>query len=265
MLQKNFGKPTVNTTNNHVTFTNLAPRTPAEHYWASRAQKAEALLSARERHYEEIGKIREEEAELQLLENRYKEKYSNLERLVFILVVAVLFLIGLIVYLISYSRETMQSLWLSYVNTASLTSLIRWRIAGTLGLSQREDSNGRSNNRINFHFHLPSHFTIPILSPWTSVTEQQTSHTTRGTTSTSFLLVIFLLAILIASIIYLRVSRHLKQSVEKGRADDRAIGPVPSSFWQLLRIFNCLPSLGFWAWARSWGYQILGLLGLAPR
>lgn len=47
--------------NNHVSFTNLSPQTPAEHYWASRALKAEALLSAREKHYEEVGRVREEE------------------------------------------------------------------------------------------------------------------------------------------------------------------------------------------------------------
>jgi hypothetical protein len=45
---------------NHVSFTNLSPRTPAEHYWASRALKAEALLSAREKHFEEVGKVRED-------------------------------------------------------------------------------------------------------------------------------------------------------------------------------------------------------------
>ena len=46
---------------NHVPFTNLSPQTPAEQYWASRALKAEALLSAREKHFEEVGKVREEE------------------------------------------------------------------------------------------------------------------------------------------------------------------------------------------------------------
>jgi hypothetical protein len=44
----------------HVPFTNLSPQTPAEHYWASRALKAEALLSAREKHFEEVGKVRED-------------------------------------------------------------------------------------------------------------------------------------------------------------------------------------------------------------
>jgi hypothetical protein len=48
--------------NNHISFTNLSPQSPSEHYWASRAQKAEALLSAREKHFEEIGRVREEEA-----------------------------------------------------------------------------------------------------------------------------------------------------------------------------------------------------------
>lgn len=50
-----------NQSKNFVSFTNLSPQTAAEHYWASRALKAEALLSAREKHFEEVGKVRQDE------------------------------------------------------------------------------------------------------------------------------------------------------------------------------------------------------------
>jgi hypothetical protein len=102
------GKVTPSTDIRHIPFTNLTPQTPSEHYWATRAQKAEALLSAREKHYEEIGKIREEEAlkrtvcldyfaqdilsisfvllmaqaEIQALERGYRAKRGSLEKLV---------------------------------------------------------------------------------------------------------------------------------------------------------------------------------------
>ncbi len=63
-LQKNPKSPQISTavnSNNHVPFTNLAPQTPTEHYWASRAFKAEALLAAGEKHHEEVGRVRKEE------------------------------------------------------------------------------------------------------------------------------------------------------------------------------------------------------------
>ena len=50
-----------NQSKNFVSFTNLSPQASAEHYWASRALKAEALLSAREKHFEEVGKVRQDE------------------------------------------------------------------------------------------------------------------------------------------------------------------------------------------------------------
>lgn len=53
--------PAATNGNNHVPFTNLAPQTPTEHYWTSRALKAEALLAARERHHEEVERVRKEE------------------------------------------------------------------------------------------------------------------------------------------------------------------------------------------------------------
>jgi len=89
--------------NGHIAFTNLAPQTPSELYWASRAQKAEALLAAREKHYEEIEVIRQEESlkrhvrlvslcpsgpdltdkqiELQTLEEKLRGRERNLERI----------------------------------------------------------------------------------------------------------------------------------------------------------------------------------------
>lgn len=53
--------PATSNANNHISFTNLAPQTPTEHYWTSRALKAEALLAARERHHEEVERVRKEE------------------------------------------------------------------------------------------------------------------------------------------------------------------------------------------------------------
>jgi len=89
--------------NSHIAFTNLAPQTPSELYWASRAQKAEALLAAREKHCEEIERVRQEESfkchvrsaflcptgpdltdrqtELEALEEKLREKERNLERI----------------------------------------------------------------------------------------------------------------------------------------------------------------------------------------
>jgi len=89
--------------NGHIAFTNLAPQTPSELYWASRAQKAEALLATREKHYEEIEGIRQEESskrhvrlaslcpsgpdltdkqiELQALEEKLRGRERNLEKI----------------------------------------------------------------------------------------------------------------------------------------------------------------------------------------
>jgi len=89
--------------NGHVAFTNLAPQTPSELYWVSRAQKAEALLAAREKHYGEIEGIRQEESskrnvrlvfscstgldltdkqiELQALEEKLRGRERNLEKI----------------------------------------------------------------------------------------------------------------------------------------------------------------------------------------
>jgi len=100
------------TGNGHVAFTNLAPQTPSELYWASRAQKAEALLAAREKNYEEIEGIRQEESskrhvrlvslcptgsdltdkqiELQALEEKLREREKNLEKILVCLLLPML-------------------------------------------------------------------------------------------------------------------------------------------------------------------------------
>ncbi|KAF7763935.1 hypothetical protein Agabi119p4_8472 [Agaricus bisporus var. burnettii] len=95
-----------NQSKNFVSFTNLSPQTSAEHYWASRALKAEALLSAREKHFEEVGKVRQDEEakrknELQSLEARYKEKYNNLERLLVVLALVMALLLVLLTYVVA--------------------------------------------------------------------------------------------------------------------------------------------------------------------
>jgi hypothetical protein len=40
-----------------------------------------------------------------------------------------------------------------------------WSWSGSSHLNKKE----RNSSRFNFHLHLPSHFTVPILSPWSSV------------------------------------------------------------------------------------------------
>ncbi|EKM76712.1 hypothetical protein AGABI1DRAFT_131007 [Agaricus bisporus var. burnettii JB137-S8] len=147
-----------NQSKNFVSFTNLSPQTSAEHYWASRALKAEALLSAREKHFEEVGKD-----ELQSLEARYKEKYNNLERLLVVLALVMALLLVLLTYVVASHNNAGLS---NATNTPGFPFLsFLWSRSGISNLSKQEFI----PNRFNLHLHLPSHFTIPILSPWSSV------------------------------------------------------------------------------------------------
>jgi len=87
-------------------------------------------------------------------------------------------LVGLLILLVtalacflSASRVTTQGSNFRQAMISPFASLLYWPL-GTLGLLNHKNTDYRSRSSLNFHFHLPSHFTIPILSPWTSVVQQ---------------------------------------------------------------------------------------------
>ncbi|KAF5356863.1 hypothetical protein D9756_006449 [Leucocoprinus leucothites] len=271
-LHKNSGSPTrpLKNSGNHIQFTNLAPQTPTEHYWASRAQKAEALLAAREKHYEEIGRVREEESskrntELRALEEKLREKHSKLEKLLFVLVGIVVFLVALLVYLVTTSRNPTQAANLGYAVTAPLVSLLRWPTT-SLGLLQHDSAKDRSGGRLNLHFHFPSHFTIPILSPWTSVVERQTSHVSSAAgSSSSYLIFISLLAVAASLVVYFHFSQRSSSS-QKAASEHRSPNPSTGRIWQLLSpLLGAATSSSLLGVAWKWGYELLRLFGLVRR
>ncbi|KAH9477891.1 hypothetical protein JR316_0010123 [Psilocybe cubensis] len=136
-------------TNVNMNTMHMQPLTAKEQYWATRALKAEALLAAHEDHKKEIKNLgyahdMKRERELVQLAKEQKEKHDTLEKLVRLLVGIVFLLIGVVVYLAThYARHSMllqhkqQEKW--------------WSMIGA------------------------SHFTIPILSPFTSVVEHESS------------------------------------------------------------------------------------------
>ncbi|KAL0946258.1 hypothetical protein HGRIS_012513 [Hohenbuehelia grisea] len=118
------------------------PRTPTEQYWAARAIAAESMLSARASHQQELraASYREElkrSKDLAALSKANDEKHKSLERLVLILLACVVALISGVIFLAARAQHRVE------VKRPWWTS--------------------------------PSHFTIPILSPFTSVVEQETS------------------------------------------------------------------------------------------
>ncbi|KAF8198999.1 hypothetical protein BJ912DRAFT_685827 [Pholiota molesta] len=125
------------------------PLTATEQYWATRALRAEALLEAQHAHKKEVQTMgaahdMQRERELSALAKEYKEKHAYLERLLIFLLALIVLLVLLIIYLTThYTRHSLlmqskqQERW--------------WSAIGA------------------------SHFTIPILSPFTSVVEQETS------------------------------------------------------------------------------------------
>ncbi|KAF9010258.1 hypothetical protein BDQ17DRAFT_1347843 [Cyathus striatus] len=125
------------------TFPNtIRPQTSVEQYWAARALKAEALLSAQDRHDNELRNVTSIQDDRRLkeiaeLNQQYNEKHAVMERLVIILIGSIVSLVALIIYLAAhYTQET---------------------------------------NSRRSRWSLPLHFTIPILSPFTSVVEHETS------------------------------------------------------------------------------------------
>ncbi|EAU89632.1 hypothetical protein CC1G_02521 [Coprinopsis cinerea okayama7 len=126
------------------TLESLEPLTAKEQYWATRALQAEALLKVKDMHHREVKTMSysqdmKRSREIQQLLKQHEAKHASLEKLVLILMATVIVLVLLIIYLaIHHARHAskVQKSWISG---------------------------------------LPSHFTIPILSPFTSVVEKETS------------------------------------------------------------------------------------------
>ncbi|PBL03077.1 hypothetical protein ARMGADRAFT_1551 [Armillaria gallica] len=119
----------------------VTPRSRVEQYWAARALTAEALLSARTEHHRELrtlsfGEELKRSRERNALMKANEDKISRMEKLTWALLGVIVFLAILIV-------------WMSHVNQHRTQRPQRWL--------------------------LPSHFTIPILSPFTSVVEKEVS------------------------------------------------------------------------------------------
>ncbi|KIJ16380.1 hypothetical protein PAXINDRAFT_132294 [Paxillus involutus ATCC 200175] len=117
-----------------------APRTKVEQYWAARALVAETLLSARVQHQGELTGMRlaEEEkraTDIAALVHANDQRQNKLERFLVIIVACLVVLLGSVVYV--------------------MTKLI-------------------APDHTAKHKSSPSHFTIPILSPFTSVVEHET-------------------------------------------------------------------------------------------
>ncbi|KJA21389.1 hypothetical protein HYPSUDRAFT_67735 [Hypholoma sublateritium FD-334 SS-4] len=125
------------------------PMTAPEQYWATRALRAEALLEAHLTHKKEVQTVGEahdvrREREIGALAKEYKEKHASLEGLLHFLFVLISILVLVIIYLTTHftrhsllMQDKQQERW--------------WSAIGA------------------------SHFTIPVLSPFTSVIEQETS------------------------------------------------------------------------------------------
>ncbi|KAI0922717.1 hypothetical protein AcV5_009614 [Taiwanofungus camphoratus] len=118
----------------------MRPVSSAEHYWAARALTAEALLSVRAAHNRDLRALQTEEEErrfreLTTLQRAHHERHANLEKLMALLLICFATFTFMVVYGLSRHHHRASS--------------SRWL--------------------------LPSHFTIPILSPFSSVVEHETS------------------------------------------------------------------------------------------
>lgn len=122
------------------------PMSPAEQYWAARALTAETLLSAAEAHQREVRSAVDAEEEKRLrditvLQKAHSERERKMERVVMFSGVFIALLVAVLVYLLVDHHHARPK--------GPAPSM--WGVA------------------------LPSHFTIPILSPWTSVVEHEAS------------------------------------------------------------------------------------------
>ncbi|KAH9944906.1 hypothetical protein B0H21DRAFT_694320 [Amylocystis lapponica] len=118
----------------------VRPVSTAEHYWAARALTAEALLSVRTAHHREVHAIAAEgeekcTRELAALQRVHDRWHAKVERLVIVLLACLVAFVSAVIYILSRGHAR---------SPAS-----RWSV--------------------------PSHFTIPILSPFASVVEHETS------------------------------------------------------------------------------------------
>lgn len=123
-------------------WSSVLPKSRTEQYWAARALSAETLLTARTEHQWEIRDLtryQEERrsTEVAALTKAHDERLAKLEKLIIIL-------IGVLVLFAA-------ALFFVYVTSAPL--------------NPRNDPRGKSF----------AHFTIPILSPFASVVEHETS------------------------------------------------------------------------------------------
>ncbi|EIM87453.1 uncharacterized protein STEHIDRAFT_139125 [Stereum hirsutum FP-91666 SS1] len=122
------------------------PSTSAEHYWAARALTAESILEAKMDHQQELKSIKLYEDEkrtrdLAVLQQAHDAQYKELKRTLFFTITCIVVLLAFIIYILMTNSP------------ASKQSASRWG----------------------------AHFTIPILSPFTSVIEHEVS--TFGTTA----------------------------------------------------------------------------------
>ncbi|KAF7972726.1 hypothetical protein HWV62_41547 [Athelia sp. TMB] len=123
-------------------FDSVRPKTASEHYWAARALKAETRLSEGQAHNREIKGVRliedeKRKREVSALTQRHEEREAKLEKLIYLLLGFLAFLMAAVSYLIHATSKQ------------CVPQPSRWT--------------------------LPSHFTIPILSPFASVVEHETS------------------------------------------------------------------------------------------
>ncbi|KAI0313876.1 hypothetical protein OF83DRAFT_1064751 [Amylostereum chailletii] len=117
------------------------PQSSTEHYWAARALTAEALLAASAAHRRELKSVAfsediKKQRELAVLRKSHETRQKKMEAIVIASVTCVTVLASLVIYLL-------------FTDERSKQPQSKWAMA--------------------------SHFTIPILSPWTSVVEHETS------------------------------------------------------------------------------------------
>ncbi|KAF8911356.1 hypothetical protein CPB85DRAFT_651015 [Mucidula mucida] len=117
----------------------MIPRNPVEQYWAARALTAEALLKARTEHHRELRAMSMTE-DLKRTRERSGLIKANEDKLV-----------------------RMERL------TWALLGIIVFLALLVVSISTRQREPQRQ------HWLLPSHFTIPVLSPFTSVVEHEAS------------------------------------------------------------------------------------------
>ncbi|KAK7460795.1 hypothetical protein VKT23_008724 [Stygiomarasmius scandens] len=120
----------------------FSPRSRAEQYWAARALSAETLLSAKAEHYAEVKNLADagdvkRAKEMAELTQAHNARLAHLEKLIIILLGLIVLFFGVILA--------------AYIDASSS--------------SIRSTSNQRSW----------THFTVPILSPFASVVEQEVS------------------------------------------------------------------------------------------